>query len=217
MHSPSPSTAPRPRARAPWGVGWLKSWATSTWAALKRGIPIEAEERVSALAGTLAIEVQRPTLDDGRQYTVLADGVDVTWAIREARVNDGVSPVAAYPGVRDALRGFQRRIGARGGVVMVGRDIGTVVLPDADVKIYLDATLEERARRRHVENLDRGRPSDYGRVREELQRRDLIDSTRTTAPLTIAPDAVYVDSTDMTVEEVVARILDAVREASTNP
>jgi len=183
-----------------------------TWAALERGVPIEAEDAVSELARTLVIEVRRPTADDGRQYTVLADGVDVTWAIREARVNAGVSPVAAYRGVRDALRDSQRRIGVAGGVVMVGRDIGTVVMPEADAKIYLDATLEERARRRHRENLQRGRPSGYAQVKAELERRDRIDSTRDVAPLTMAPDAVYIDSTHMTVDEVVARVLEVVRQ-----
>ncbi|NLX43246.1 MAG: (d)CMP kinase, partial [Chloroflexi bacterium] len=123
-----------------------------TWAALDRNIAIEDEDDVTRLAEQLDIQVQPPTVDDGRQYTVLADGVDITWLIREAVVNRQVSPVSAYQGVREALTRQQRRIGMAGNVVMVGRDIGSVVLPEADHKIYLDATLHERARRRFVES-----------------------------------------------------------------
>ncbi|OGO06968.1 MAG: cytidylate kinase [Chloroflexi bacterium RBG_13_56_8] len=180
-----------------------------TWAALDRGIPIEDEEAVTRLAESLRIDVSRPTAEDGRQYTVLADGEDVTWEIRSPEVNESVSPVSAYKGVRAALTRQQRRIAAGGGVVMVGRDIGTVVLPEAEVKIYLDATVEERARRRHLEVLGRGQPSDYAEVLANLRRRDHIDSTRAEAPLAIAKDAIVIDSTHMSVEEVVAQIFDA--------
>ncbi|MEA3407176.1 MAG: (d)CMP kinase [Chloroflexota bacterium] len=185
-----------------------------TWAALDRGIPIEDEMAVTRLAWTLRIEVVPPTEDDGRQYTVLADGRDITWAIRTPEVNRYVSPVSAYPGVRMALTQQQRRIGASGGVVMVGRDIGTVVLPQAQVKIYLDATVEERARRRHLEVLERGEASDYEEVLEDLRRRDRIDSTREQAPLRVAEDAVVVDSTDKCIEEVVARVEAVVRQTT---
>ncbi len=184
-----------------------------TWAALERGIPIADEAAVTRLAEELLIEVTRPTVDDGRQYTVLADGEDITWAIRSPEVNRHVSPVSAYPGVRAALTRQQRRIGRVGGVVMVGRDIGTVVLPSAEVKIYLDATPEERARRRHVENLQRGQSSDYQQVLADLQRRDRIDSTRQSSPLRVAEDAVCIDSTHMAIDEVVTRAEALAREA----
>lgn len=184
-----------------------------TWAALKRGIPIEDEAAVTALAESLRIEVTRPTVQDGRQYTVYADGEDVTWQIRTPEVNRYVSPVSAYPGVRRALTAQQRRIGAAGGVVMVGRDIGSVVLPEAEVKVYLDATLEERARRRYLEARERGTPREYAEVLEELQLRDRIDSSREQAPLRVAEGAVVIDSTHLTVEEVVARIEALVRQA----
>ena len=177
-----------------------------TWAALDRGIPIGDEGAITRLAESLLIEVSEPTAADGRQYTVRADGTDVTWAIREPEVNREVSPVSAYPGVRRALTEQQRRIGAQGGVIMVGRDIGTVVLPDAEVKVYLDASVEERGRRRHLEVLARGECSDLAQVIADLRRRDHIDSTRDTAPLRAAEDAVYVDNTGMTVDEVVAAI-----------
>lgn len=188
-----------------------------TWAALERGIAIADEAAITRLAQQLRIEVTLPTVDDGRQYTVLADGIDITWAIRAPEVNREVSPVAAYPGVREALTRQQRRIGGAGGVVMVGRDIGTVVLPSADVKIYLDASLEERARRRHVETLQRGQPSDYQEVLADLQRRDRIDSTRDAAPLRAAPDAVRIDSTHMSIDEVVTRAEALARAAMVCP
>jgi CMP/dCMP kinase len=152
--------------------------------------------------------------DDGRQYTVLADGEDITWQIRSAEVTRQVSPVSAYVGVRETLSEKQRRIGAAGGVVMVGRDIGTVVLPQAEVKIYLDASVEERARRRHREIVERGQDAEYDVVLAELRRRDSIDSSREAAPLRAADDAIRLDSTDLTIDEVVERALAIVRDAA---
>mgnify|MGYP000691304675 CR=1 FL=1 len=178
-----------------------------TWAALGRGIAIEDEAAVTALARQLKIEVMRPTVDDGRQYTVLADGQDVTWDLRRPEVDRSVSPVSAYPGVRAALTIQQRRIGRKGRVVMVGRDIGTVVLPNADLKIYLDATVEERVERRYREVVSRGEPADYERVRDSVRRRDQIDSSRPLAPLRAAPDAVVIDTTPLSVEQVLERVL----------
>lgn len=177
-----------------------------TWAALDRGVPIADEGAVTRLAESLRIEVVPPSVDDGRQYTVCADGADVTWKIRDPEVNRFVSPVSAYEGVRAALTSQQRRIGAPGGVVMVGRDIGTVVLPQAQVKVYLDASVEERARRRCLEMSQRGQCCTYEEAMEDLERRDRIDSTRSEAPLSVAKDALTIDSTDMSVEQVVARI-----------
>jgi cytidylate kinase len=174
-----------------------------TWAALERGIPIEDEKGVTALAEQLCIEVTEPTATDGRQYTVLVDGVDVTWAIRTPAVDANVSPVSAYVGVRRALVAQQRRVVAGVAVVMVGRDIGTVVLPDADLKIYLDATVEERARRRWREMTERGKEVDYQAVLESMRRRDQIDSSRDVSPLRAAEDAVLLDTTDLGIDQVV--------------
>ncbi|MBN1660055.1 MAG: (d)CMP kinase [Anaerolineae bacterium] len=178
-----------------------------TCVALARGIPIEDEVAVTQLAATLRIDIERPAVDDGRQYTVLADGCDVTWEIRQPGVDHGVSPVSAYEGVRAALTLQQRRIGDQGGVVMVGRDIGTVVLPHADLKIYLDATLEERARRRYREVMARGEAADLGTVLAEVRRRDEIDSSRALAPLRPADDALILDTTPFQVDEVLERVL----------
>jgi cytidylate kinase len=208
-----------------------------TWVALETEIAIEDEAAVTALARRLRIDIHRPQPsrtrppsrnrppsrtrppgatpppngampeDDGRQYTVLADGQDVTWQIRRPEVDRGVSPVSAYLGVRLALTEQQRRLGERGRVVMVGRDIGTVVMPDADLKIYLDATLEERAGRRYREILARGEPADYCQVLSSVRRRDEIDSGRAVAPLQPADDAIVVDTTLLPVEEVMTRVL----------
>jgi CMP/dCMP kinase len=178
-----------------------------TCAALQADIAIEDEAGVTALAERLRIEILRPTVDDGRQYTILADGDDVTWDIRKPEVDQGVSPVSAYPGVRDALTAQQRRMGEQGEIVMVGRDIGTVVLPDADVKIYLDATLEQRAGRRYREILARGKSADYCEVLSSVRRRDEIDSGRALAPLQPAEDAIVIDTTLMTVGEVMEQVM----------
>ncbi len=173
-----------------------------TWAALERGVAIGDEAAVTALAEHVRIDVCAPTVQDGRQYPVLCDGQDVTWAIRAPAVDQNVSPVSAYPGVRAAMTAQQRRIGLGGRVVMVGRDIGTVVLPEANLKIYLDASVEERARRRQHEILARGEAAEFGAVLAGLIKRDQIDSRRATAPLRPAEDAVIVDSTHLDVDQV---------------
>ena len=177
-----------------------------TWVALERGLDIADEEAITALAEELKIDVTRPTVDDGRQYTVYADGVDVTWQIRRPEVDANVSPVSAYPGVRAALTAQQRRIGRRGRIVMVGRDIGTVVLPDADLKIYLDASVEERSRRRYLEVRERGQPAEYEETLEAMRRRDRIDSEREAAPLRPAEDAIIVDTDGLSIEQVLAKV-----------
>jgi CMP/dCMP kinase len=182
-------------------------YRAATWAALERGVAISDEAAVTTLTESLQIDVKPPSVDDGRQYDVLCDGVDVTWAIRSPEVDANVSPVSAYPGVRSSLTAQQRRIGLRGGVVMVGRDIGTVVLPEAPLKIYLDASAEERARRRYLEVQARGdRSQTYEAILANVEQRDAIDSGRATAPLKAAPDAVIVDSTGLSVDEVIARV-----------
>jgi cytidylate kinase len=181
-----------------------------TWAAIAQGIAVEDEAGVTGLAQRLQIDVLRPTVDDGRQYTILADGQDVTWKIRRPKVDQGVSPVSAYSGVRRALTAQQRRIAQKGDIVMVGRDIGTVVLPDADLKIYLDATLEERAGRRYRETLARGEPAQFDEVLSSVRRRDEIDSGRALAPLRAAADAVVIDTTALGITEVLERVMDLV-------
>ncbi len=182
-----------------------------TWAVLQRGIEIHDEARVSALAEELQIDILPPSQNDGRFYDVHMDHQDITWEIRRPEVEAAVSVVSAYPGVRRALTVQQRRIGLRGRVVMVGRDIGTVVLPEADLKIYLDASPEERARRRFAELQARGEPADYETILQKVRERDQIDSTRQVAPLQAAPDAIYINSDSLSAEEVFERVKDLCR------
>ncbi|NOX60509.1 MAG: (d)CMP kinase [Chloroflexi bacterium] len=184
-----------------------------TQAALARGIPIDDEAAVTALAEQTHIDVIPPTVDDGRQYTVLVDDEDVTWQLRSPEVDAHVSRVSAYPGVRTALTQQQRRVAQSGrGVVMVGRDIGTVVFPEARLKIYLDASPEERARRRYEELRQRGRSADYEQILAAVRERDAVDRSRATAPLRAAPDAIVIDTDGKRVDEVVAEVINLARE-----
>ena len=190
-------------------------YRAATLAAIRAGMSIEDEDAVSGLARRIDIDVQPPSRDDGRQYDVLLNGEDVTWDLRTRPVEANVSEVSSYAAVREALTAKQRAIGLRGRVVLVGRDIGTIVLPEAKYKIYLDASAEERAKRRHAELKARGIDRSYERVLEETCRRDAIDTSRDIAPLKAAEDALWIDSTAMTIEEVVAAILDLVRAEGT--
>jgi len=182
-----------------------------TWVALQRGIDVRDEAAVSALAEETQIDVAPASQDDGRTCDVLVDGRDITWETRSRAVDANVSIVSVYPRVRSALSQQQRRIGQRGRVVMVGRDIGTVVLPDADLKIYLDATAEERAKRRYEEVLARDGQANYAEILEKVIERDRIDSTRDVAPLRIAENAVVVDSDKLTADEVFEQVLTLVK------
>ena len=181
-----------------------------TCVALGRGIAISDQAAVTALAENIQIDFLTPTIKDGRQFTIQADGCDVTWEIRTREVDQNVSPVSAYVGVRRAMTAQQRRIGLQGRVVMVGRDIGTVVLPEADLKIYLDATETERAMRRYHERTARGEKVEFNAVLDEIIRRDKIDSSRSVAPLKKADDAIYLDSTGLSVHQVVERVLEII-------
>lgn len=177
-----------------------------TWGALQAGIAIADEAAVTELAQQLPIEVTPPTQADGRQYSVFSGPQDITWAVRAPEVDAAVSPVSTYPGVREALTRRMREIAARGQVVMVGRDIGTVVIPDADLKLYVVASAEARAHRRHQELLARGKPITYEAVLENIRSRDAIDSSRAAAPLKPAPDAVLLDTTALTMEEMFRQV-----------
>jgi len=179
-----------------------------TWLALNKGIDVNDESAVTRLAEDVPIEVTAPSLEDGRACDVVVDGHDITWEIRKPEVDANVSVVSAYSGVRKALTTQQRRIGMRGRVVMVGRDIGTVVLPEADIKIYLDASPEERANRRHKEILGRGGRANYADVLGKVRDRDRIDSTRAIAPLKPAADAVILDSDALDADEVFEKAYD---------
>jgi cytidylate kinase len=188
-------------------------YRAATLAGLKAGISPSNEQRITELAFELSIDVRPPSEADGRQYDVLVNGEDVTWELRSEAVDVNVSEVSAYPGVREAMTERQREIGRRGGVVMVGRDIGTVVLPEADLKLYLDASVEARAKRRFNERIARGEEVEYEEILENMRIRDRIDSSRDVAPLHPAEDAVMLDSTDLSIQEMVEKALEYVQHS----
>lgn len=179
-----------------------------TWIALDHDMDVRNEALITQMAQTAQIDIRPPTENDGRACDVIIGNKDVTWDIRSGDVESKVSAISAYPGVRKALSEQQRRIGMRGKVVMVGRDIGTVVLPEADLKIYLDASAEERARRRYDEIVERGEPADYDDLLGKMIERDRIDSTRAVAPLRPADDAVIVNTDTLSEDQVYARVLE---------
>lgn len=173
------------------------------WKASHEGMALDNEAAVSALARRADIVVEGGL--------VSIDGHDVTRAIRTPEIDKAATAVARLPKVREALVERQRSLGAEGGVVMEGRDIGTVVFPHADVKIYLDASAEERARRRSTDAAHSGSQAGQAAVAAAIQARDTADTTRTVSPLSIAPDAVHIDTTDMPIERVVSRVMELVK------
>ncbi len=177
-----------------------------TWIAMQSSRSLDDEAAVTDLAERTQIDVRPSSVEDGRAYDVLADGKDITWEIRSPEVEANVSQVSAYRGVRKSMTAQQRRIGMRGRVVMVGRDIGTVVFPDADLKIYLDASVEERARRRYEEMRSRGEEATLEDILAAMRRRDKIDSTRTVAPLRPAEDAQRLNSDGLNISEVLLKV-----------
>jgi len=172
------------------------------WKATEESVPLDREDAVAALAARSRIAVAREA--------VSIDGIDVTRAIRTPEIDRAAAAVARLPRVRAVLVERQRLIGEGGGIVMEGRDIGTVVFPHADVKIYLDAAPEERARRRASDPAHSG-PVAVAEVATALTARDELDRTRTASPLYAAPDAVIVDTTGKPVTEVVAEVMTVIR------
>ena len=173
------------------------------WLAQERQVPAEDESAIAALA-------ESAQLDVGDR--VVIEGCDVTSAIRTAEMDRAAATVARMPTVRRVLVARQHALGEGGGIVMEGRDIGTVVFPRADVKIYLDADPAERARRRAGDPAHTGGRTALAEVATAMADRDCTDTTRTTSPLVIAPDAVHVDTTGVPVEEVVGRVMTVVEE-----
>jgi cytidylate kinase len=178
------------------------------WKAGEQGIPLDDEAAVAHLAAQVEM-----SMADG---AVLVDGVDVTRAIRTSDMDRAAAAVARMPRVRAVLVALQRALGRPGGVVMEGRDIGTVVFPDADVKIYLDASPDERARRRAADPAHGGAGA-LADIATALAARDQSDQTRAASPLTIAADAVLVETTGVPVEAVVARVLGIVNDRCRHP
>ena len=176
-------------------------------AAQRRGIDPDDGEHLATLAREVRVNIGPPTVRDGRAYTVLLDGDDVTWAIRAPDIDRSVSQVARVPGVREALVEQQRALASRGRLVMVGRDIGTVVLPNADRKVFLTASASERAKRREDELRARGQVRPRQELLQEILRRDRLDSEREVAPLRAAEDAIIVQTDGFSVGEALDRVL----------
>ena len=173
---------------------------------LKENIGLDEEEKIEKILEKIKIEMQ----PNGE---IFLNGENVTHKIRENDVNNFVSPVSTIKVVRDKLLEIQREIAEGKNVIMEGRDIGTTVFPNADVKIYLDATPEERAKRRVLQNKEKGIETSYEEVLENIKDRDYRDSNREIAPLRKAEDAIYIDSSDMTIEEVVNKVIDIINMA----
>jgi CMP/dCMP kinase len=183
-------------------------YRATTLAALRQDVDIDHEQAVVSLVETLEMEIRPPADEgDGRLYTVFINGQDVTWDLRLPAVDQNVSQVSAYPGVRHNLVSRQREIARRGRVVMVGRDIGTVVLPDAPLKLYVIASAEERARRRWQEWKQRDESADYNQILADIVRRDKIDASRQHSPMRPADDALVIDTTGRSRQAVLEKVL----------
>lgn len=176
---------------------------------LDKNIGIEEEEKIKEVLDKINIEMK----SNGE---IFLNGENVTKRIRENDVNNFVSPVSTIQPVRDKLLEIQRKIAEGKDVIMEGRDIGTVVFPNANVKIYLDATPEERARRRVLQNEEKGIKTSYKEVLENIKDRDKRDSNRKVAPLKKADDAIYIDSSNMTIDEVVENVIALINDKYNN-
>ena len=181
-----------------------------TWTALHRGVDLSDEDALSDLAASISVDVGPPADGSIEPCTIFVDGEDVTSRLRQPEVEAAVSLVSRVAGVREALLKVQRDLAGRNAVVMAGRDIGTVVLPRADLKVYLDASVDERARRRHAELSALGMDFSEEEVRRDLSRRDRIDSQRSVSPLRPAEDAIAIDTDGLTLEEVVQRLAELI-------
>ena len=179
-------------------------------AAMRRGIDADDGPRLTKLAGEIRIAIGPPTVRDGRAYTVLLDGADVTWEIRKPDIDRIVSRVARVPYVRDVMVEQQRKMASQGRIVMVGRDIGTVVLPEAERKVFLTASAGERARRREEELAARGVKRARQELLTEILHRDELDSSRAVSPLRAAADAIIVETDGLTVREALDRVLQVI-------
>ena len=178
-----------------------------TWLAMQRGVSLDDEAGLVTLAEGARIELGQPTENGGA--TLRLNGDDVTAQLRAPDVDRNVSLVSRLPGVRAALVRLQRALAAEGRLVMLGRDIGSVVLTDAPLKVYLDASAEVRAQRRYRELADAGRERPEAEILEELRQRDRMDTERHASPLRPADDALIIDTSDLTLEQVVERVREA--------
>jgi cytidylate kinase len=183
------------------------------WMALQKGVDPNNGKALGELAQRTHIAIHYPTIVDGRQYTVTVNGHDVTWDIRDTQVTRSVSLVSSHPEVRSVLIAQQRALAQKSSVVMVGRDIGAIVLPDADLKIYLTASLAERARRRYAEIVARMGTEKrfiptFENIKRDIAQRDMIDHDN----MNQAPDAILIETDHLTVQQVLNKIAQYIRE-----
>lgn len=183
-------------------------YRTVAWKSLQMGVPLSDEASITEM--TARMDIDFPEGDGSR---ILVDGVDVSAEIRTTEVTRLSSPISAISGVRRLLVARQKHLAGDGGVVMEGRDIGTVVMPNAEVKVFLIASIDERARRRYDEIIASGKSSDMDSIRHSIEERDNRDSTRDDSPLMRAPNAINIDTDYLDIRQVTAQILDLAREA----
>lgn len=175
---------------------------------IEKGISIEEEDKIERLLNEIKIEL----INKNESLEILLNGKNVTKQIRTPEVTKFVSPVSTVKCIREKMTKLQRNFGKSQNIIMEGRDIGTTIFPNANVKIYLDATPEERARRRVKQNIENGIESNYEEILEAIKMRDKRDSTREISPLKKADDAIYIDSSEMTIDEVVEKIVNIIKE-----
>lgn len=179
-----------------------------TWKVLKYSIDINNENNISDLVSDTCITIEKANSNNIKNYNhIFVDGVDVTEKIRDPKIDQNVSQIARLPKIRNQLIHLQRRLAEKGNIIMEGRDIGSVILPNADIKLYFTASEEERIKRRYTELIDKGYDVDYEEVKKQILQRDEIDSKRKYAPLIKAKDAIVIDSTKKNVEEIKDEIL----------
>ena len=184
-----------------------------TWKVLKNNININDENIISNLVSNTCVTIEKAnckSLND--YYHIFIDGEDVTEEIRNPRIDQNVSQIARLPKIRKQLIYLQRKLAEKGDIVMEGRDIGSVILPQADIKFYFTASEEERIKRRYKELMDKGYSIDYKEVKKQIIQRDKIDSKRKYAPLIKAKDAILIDSTEKSIEEVKDNILKIIKK-----
>ena len=186
-----------------------------TWKVLKNNININDEDMISDLLSVTCVTIERVNCNNLKDYNhIFVDGKDVTEEIRDPKIDQNVSQIARLPKIRKQLIHLQRRLAEKGNIIMEGRDIGSVILPNADIKLYFTASEEERIKRRYTELIDKRYNVDYEEVKEQIVQRDEIDSKRKYAPLIKAKDAILIDSTEKSIEEVKDEILKIIRKHS---
>lgn len=184
-----------------------------TWKVLKNSININNENIISDLVSDTCITIERVNSNNLKNDNrIFVDGEDVTEEIRDPKIDRNVSQIARLPKIRKQLIHLQRKLAEKGNIIMEGRDIGSVILPKADIKLYFTASEEERIKRRYTELIDKGYQVNYEEVKEQIVQRDEIDSKRKYAPLIKAKDAIVIDSTEKSIEEVKDEIFKIIRK-----